>query len=178
MNLSESGVRRPVATLMAFVAVFILGCIAWSRLAIDMLPEIESPSISVFTRWDGASTEDVEQQITRVVESALGSVTDLDEITSQTSEGVSRVTCKFKWGTELGEAANDMRDLLERAKRRLWLRTRRCASGSGRNSASEQRATNFGYRNGIITARSSPQTSKLHSQVEFNDIYGSVSKWS
>ena len=115
MKLSETGVRRPVATLMAFVAVFILGCIAWSRLAIDMLPEIESPSISVFTRWDGASTEDVEQQITRVIESALGSVTDLDEITSQTSEGVSRVTCKFKWGTELGEAANDMRDLLERA---------------------------------------------------------------
>lgn len=119
MKLSETGVRRPVATLMAFVAVFLLGVIAWQRLAIDMMPEIESPSISVFTRWDGASTEDVEQQITRVIESALGSVTDLDEITSTTSEGVSRVTCKFKWGTELGEAANDMRDLLERAKRRL-----------------------------------------------------------
>ena len=119
MKLSETGVTRPVATLMAFVAVFLLGVIAWQRLAIDMMPEIESPSISVFTRWDGASTEDVEQQITRVIESALGSVTDLDEITSTTSEGVSRVTCKFKWGTELGEAANDMRDLLERAKRRL-----------------------------------------------------------
>ena len=119
MKLSETGVRRPVATLMAFFAVFLLGVIAWQRLAIDMMPEIESPSISVFTRWDGASTEDVEQQITRVIESALGSVTDLDEITSTTSEGVSRVTCKFKWGTELGEAANDMRDLLERAKRRL-----------------------------------------------------------
>ena len=119
MKLSETGVKRPVATLMAFVAVFLLGVIAWQRLAIDMMPEIESPSISVFTRWDGASTEEVEQQITRVSESALGSVTDLDEITSTTSEGVSRVTCKFKWGTELGEAANDMRDLLERAKRRL-----------------------------------------------------------
>ena len=119
MKLSESGVRNPVATLMAFTAVLILGGIAYTRLAVDMMPEIESPSISVFTRWDGASTEDVEQQITRVIESALGSVTDLDEITSSTSEGVSRVTCKFKWGTELGEAANDMRDLLERAKRRL-----------------------------------------------------------
>ena len=103
MKLSETGVRRPVATLMAFVAVFLLGCIAWQRLAVDMMPEIESPSISVFTRWDGASTEDVEQQITRVIESALGSVTDLDEITSTTSEGVSRVTCKFKWGTDLSQ---------------------------------------------------------------------------
>lgn len=119
MFISEAGVRRPITTLMVFLAIFILGAIAYTRLAIDMMPEIESPSISVFTRWDGASTEDVEQQITRVIESALGSVTDLDELTSTTSEGVSRVTCKFKWGTELGEAANDMRDLLERAKRRL-----------------------------------------------------------
>ncbi len=84
-----------------------------------MLPEIESPTISVFTRWEGAGTEDMETKVTRVIESALGSVTDLDEITSSTGEGVSRVTCKFKWGTELGEASNDMRDLLERAKRRL-----------------------------------------------------------
>lgn len=119
MQLPQIGVRRPVTTLMVFFAVLILGAISWTRLAVDMMPEIESPSISVYTRWDGASTEDVEQQITRVIESALGSVTDLDEITSDTSESVSRVTCKFKWGTELGEAANDMRDLLERAKRRL-----------------------------------------------------------
>lgn len=119
MTLPEFGVRRPIATLMLFFAVLILGIISWTRLAIDMMPEIESPSISVFTRWDGASAEDVEQQVTRVIESSLGSVTDLDEITSQTGEGYSRVTCKFKWGTELGEAANDMRDLLERAKRRL-----------------------------------------------------------
>ena len=119
MKLSESGVRRPVTTAMVFLAVLILGIVSYTMLSVDMMPEIESPSISVFTRWDGASTEDVEQQITRVIESALGSVTDLDEITSTTSEGVSRVTCKFKWGTELGEAANDLRDLLERAKRRL-----------------------------------------------------------
>ncbi|MBR3085687.1 MAG: efflux RND transporter permease subunit [Kiritimatiellae bacterium] len=119
MTLPEIGVRRPVTTLMVFFAVLILGAISWTRLAVDMMPEIESPSISVYTRWDGASTEDVEQQVTRVIESALGSVTDLDEISSSTSEGASRVTCKFKWGTELGEAANDMRDLLERAKRRL-----------------------------------------------------------
>ena len=119
MRISETGVKKPITTLMVFFAILILGIISYTRLAVDMLPEIESPSISVFTTWEGASPEDVETQITRVVESALGSVTDLDEITSTTSEGSSRVTCKFKWGTELGEAANDVRDLLERAKRRL-----------------------------------------------------------
>lgn len=119
MKLSELGVKRPVATMMVFLSVFIIGVVAYRQLAVDMMPEIEAPTISVFTTWSGASTEDVESKITRVVESALGSVTDLDEITSSTSEGVSRVTCKFKWGTELGEASNDMRDLLDRVKRRL-----------------------------------------------------------
>ena len=119
MKISELGVKRPVTTLMVFVTVFILGVVSYTKLSVDMMPEIESPAISVFTTWDGASAEDVEKKITRVIESALGSVADLDEITSSTSEGASRVTCKFKWGTELGEASNDMRDLLERAKRRL-----------------------------------------------------------
>ncbi|NLB68183.1 MAG: efflux RND transporter permease subunit, partial [Lentisphaerae bacterium] len=119
MKLSELGVKRPVTTMMVFLSIFIIGVVAFRHLAVDMMPEIEAPSISVFTTWSGASTEDMESKVTRVIESALGSVTDLDEILSSTSEGVSRVTCKFKWGTELGEASNDMRDLLERAKRRL-----------------------------------------------------------
>jgi HAE1 family hydrophobic/amphiphilic exporter-1 len=119
MRLSESGVKKPVTTLMVFLAVLVLGYVSYTFLPVDMMPEIENPAISVFTLWDGANTEDVETKVTRVIESALGSVTDLDEITSSTSEGRSRVTCRFKWGTDLGEASNDMRDLLERAKRRL-----------------------------------------------------------
>ncbi|NLF86986.1 MAG: efflux RND transporter permease subunit, partial [Lentisphaerae bacterium] len=119
MRISESGVKNPVTTLMVFVAILVLGFVAYTFLAIDMMPEIENPTVSVFTLWDGANTEDVETKVTRVIESALGSVTDLDEITSSTSEGRSRVTCRFKWGTDLGEASNDIRDLLERAKRRL-----------------------------------------------------------
>ncbi len=119
MKLSESGVKNPITTLMVFLAILILGIVSYSFLAVDMMPEIEPPSISVFTQWDGASTEDVETKVTQPLESALGSVTDLDEITSISREGVSRVTCKFKWGTELGEAANDMRDLIDRVKRHL-----------------------------------------------------------
>ena len=119
MRISESGVKNPVTTLMVFVAILVLGYVSYTFLAIDMMPEIENPTVSVFTLWDGANTEDVETKVTRVIESALGSVTDLDEITSSTSEGRSRVACRFKWGTDLGEASNDIRDLLERAKRRL-----------------------------------------------------------
>ncbi|MCL1910098.1 MAG: efflux RND transporter permease subunit [Kiritimatiellaeota bacterium] len=119
MKISELGVKRPVTTLMVFLVVLIFGVVSYKYLAIDMMPEIEVPTVTVITTWDGASSEDVENKITRVIEQVLGSVTDLDEITSNTREGVSAVTCKFKWGTNLGEASNDIRDLLERAKRAL-----------------------------------------------------------
>ncbi len=119
MKLSESGVKNPITTIMVFLAILVIGVVSFKFLAIDMLPEIEPPSISVFTTWDGASTEDMETKITQTIESALGSVADLDEISSRSKEGVSHVTCKFKWGVDLGEAANDMRDLLDRVKRNL-----------------------------------------------------------
>ena len=86
MKISEAGVNRPVTTLMIFLGVLILGIVSYTQLSVDMMPEIETPTISVYTTWDGASTEDVETQITRVIESALGSVTDLDEMTSITCD--------------------------------------------------------------------------------------------
>ncbi len=119
MKLSELGVKKPVTAMMVFLAILILGYVSYKMIPVDMMPEIESPTVSVMTTWDGASPEDVETKITRPLEAVLGGVTDLDEISSTTREGMSRVTCKFRWGTELGEASNDMRDLVERAKRRL-----------------------------------------------------------
>lgn len=119
MKISELGVKRPVTALMVFFAILLLGYVSYTMIPVDMMPEIESPTVSVITRWDGASPQDVETKVTRVVESVLGSVTDLDEISSLTREGFSAVTCKFVWGTDLGEASNDMRDLIERARGRL-----------------------------------------------------------
>ena len=63
MKISELGVKRPVTTLMVFLTVFILGVVSYTKLSVDMMPEIESPSISVFTTWDGASAEDVETKM-------------------------------------------------------------------------------------------------------------------
>ena len=119
MKLAELGVKKPVTALMVFFAILILGFISYKMIPVDMMPEIESPVVSVVTTWDGASPEDMETKVTRLLESVLGGVTDLDEITSTTREGMSLVSCKFVWGTDLGEASNDMRDLVERAKRRL-----------------------------------------------------------
>ncbi len=119
MKLSELGVRRPVTTLMFFLAVLMIGLVMVSELAVDYLPEIERPTVTVVTEWSGASTEDVENKVTKLIERALGSVNNLKDMTSATVEGLSSVTCEFVWGTNLDEATNDMRSNIDRVKRHL-----------------------------------------------------------
>lgn len=119
MNFSEIGVKKPVTTLMFFLAVLMIGVVMFTYLSVDFLPEIENPTVTVITEWSGASTEDVENKVTKVIERALGSVNNLKEMTSVTKEGISTVTCEFIWGTNLDEASNDMRSNLDRVTRDL-----------------------------------------------------------
>lgn len=119
MKLPEFGVNRPAATAMLFLALLTLGIICFMKLGIDLTPEIEPTMVSVNTTWNGASCEDVETKVTRVIEKRLGSVSNLEEIRSNTSEGRSLVTCQFTWGTNIDEASNDVRDRIDRVKRDL-----------------------------------------------------------
>ncbi len=119
MRLPELGVRRPVFTLMLFIAFLVLGLVSLTKLPVDLFPEVETPAITVITLWPGASVEDVEGRVTRVIENQLSIVNNLDEITSRTREGISAVTCMFRWGTNLEEAANDIRDYLGAARNSL-----------------------------------------------------------
>ena len=119
MKLPELGVRQPITTLMFFLAVFVLGAVMLTQLPVDLMPEIEQPTVTVVTTWEGASAEDVESKVTEVVERALGTVSGLAEMTSATIEGVSSVTCEFAWGTNLDEASNDIRSNLERIRKIL-----------------------------------------------------------
>jgi len=119
MHLPEFGVKFPVTNAMIFFAILVLGIVSLSRLPIDLMPEIEPPNISVITVYEGASAEDVETKVTEVIENNLATVSNLDKITSRSMEGISMVTCRFNWGTNLDEASNDVRDKLEFAKRLL-----------------------------------------------------------
>lgn len=97
----------------------LLGLVSLRMLPVDLLPKMEPPAISVITNYPGASAEDVEDKVTRHVENQLSVVGNLETITSISAEGQSVVTCQFKWGTDLNEAANDIRDRLEVVKRLL-----------------------------------------------------------
>ena len=116
MKLPEFGVTRPIATSMLFVMVLVLGVICFSKLGVDLTPEIEPTRVTVMTTWEGASSEDVESKVTRVLEKRLGSVSNLDEIRSTTREGVSNISCTFTWGTNIDEASNDVRSKVDMAK--------------------------------------------------------------
>ena len=104
---------------MFFLMLLALGIICFIKLGIDLAPDIEPSRVTVMTPWEGASCEDVETKVTRVLEKRLGSVSNLDELRSSTSEGRSMITCQFAWGTNIDEASNDVRDQIDRVKRNL-----------------------------------------------------------
>ncbi|MDD2688618.1 MAG: efflux RND transporter permease subunit [Candidatus Omnitrophica bacterium] len=119
MNLPEFGVKRPVTNIMIFSAIIILALYSLTRLGIDSMPEIEPPAISVISTYAGASPEDVEIKVSEPLENQLATTPGLEKITSRSLEGLSVLTLKFIWGTNLDEASNDIRDRIEQTKRYL-----------------------------------------------------------
>ncbi len=119
MRLPEFSVKQPVAALMLFCAIILLGMVSVTKLNIDLLPDIEPPVVSILTAWPGASASDVESEVTDVIENQVNSVNNLDTLTSKSLDNLSVVSCKFDWGTNLNVATNDIRDKLELTKRDL-----------------------------------------------------------
>lgn len=119
MKIYEASVRKPITTLLIFIGVIIFGLYSTTRLPIDMFPEMEPPFISVITFYPGASAEDIETNITKVLEDNLNTVSDLKDITSSSMDNVSMVSLEFAWGSNLDEASNSIRDALSRVTRLL-----------------------------------------------------------
>ena len=119
MNLPEFSVKRPVAMLMFYMALFVLSAVALSKLAIDLLPEITMPVLTISTTYQGAAPEEVELKITKIIESQVSITPGLKEMQSVSQEDVSVITLSFNWGINLDDAANDVRDRLDFAKRFL-----------------------------------------------------------
>lgn len=113
MNLPNFSVRRPVFTTMVTFIVMILGLFAFDRLKVDLLPEIELPTLSIRTGYEGASPEVMERLVTQIIEEIVGTVPGVEEITSSSSEGRSDVRVSFTWGTDIDTAALDLQATLE-----------------------------------------------------------------
>ncbi len=116
MKLYETSVKKPVTTSLIFIAIIVLGLFSLSKLSIDQFPEIEMNTAIVLVSYPGASAEDVENNVTKVMESSLSTVSDLKKITSTSKENTAIVSVEFNWGTDLDAAVNDMRDKIEMVK--------------------------------------------------------------
>lgn len=113
MSLPAHSVARPVFTAMVTLMVVALGLFAFQRLRIDLLPDVEQPTVTVRTELPGASPEVVERLVTQVVEEIVATVPGVQEISSESSEGASRVSVRFAWGTDLDAAAIELQARLE-----------------------------------------------------------------
>ncbi|MBN2445023.1 MAG: efflux RND transporter permease subunit [Spirochaetales bacterium] len=119
MKLTHFVVNRPATLLIVFILLITLGIYTTLDLPIDLFPEINPPVLVVYVNYEGAGPEEVEKTVTRLLEGALSNVSNIEEITSTSSEGSGMIFVNFTWGTNMAEAANDVRDKLEFIKRFL-----------------------------------------------------------
>ena len=119
MSLPEISVRQPVTTVMVFAAIALLGSVAFFKLNLDLLPDIEPPAVSVITTYPGASATDVESEVTKYLEDQLSTTPNLDRLESKSKDNISIVNCIFDWGTDLAVATNDIREKIDLARPEL-----------------------------------------------------------
>ncbi len=113
MFLSDFSVRRPVAITMLILVVVLMGAISFTRLGIDMFPEMEFPMVSVVTTYPGVAPEDMEELISKPIEEVVATVKGIREVRSVSHEGISVVSAEFVWGTNLDFAAQDIRAIID-----------------------------------------------------------------
>ncbi len=113
MRVIDFSVRRPVTVFIFAVASVVFGIVAFRQLAVDLLPDITYPSLTVKTEWEGAAPIEVENLVTKQVEDAVGVVNNVVRVTSSSRADTSEVTLEFSWGTNMDFASLDVRERLD-----------------------------------------------------------------
>ena len=119
MSIPRIAIERPVTMFMLSFVVVLLGAISLTRLPVDLMPDVSFPSITVRVSYQGVGPLEMEELITRPIEQAVSAVAGLDQVNSSSSEGNSTVRLNFTWGTDLNEAADEVRSRIDRVRGRL-----------------------------------------------------------
>ena len=110
MTIWDICIKRPVFTVMLVSAPIVLGMIGYSRLGVDLLPNVELPVVVVTTTLKGASVDEMETSVTKPLEQIINTVSGIDELRSQTKEGISLITVQFLLEKNRDVAAQEVRD--------------------------------------------------------------------
>jgi len=119
MQLPEISIRRPVFASVLSLLILLVGWVAFNGLTVREYPKIDEPTVSVQTRFSGASSEVVESQITKTLEDSLAGIEGVDVITSSSRQEQSNITVRFKLERDPDSAAADVRDKVSRVRQRL-----------------------------------------------------------
>ena len=119
MSIPRLAIHRPVTMFMISFVVILLGAISLTRLPVDLMPESEFPSITVRVNYSGVGPLEMEELVTRPIEQAVSAIAGLEQVNSTSSEGNSNVRLQFAWGTDLNEAADEVRTRVDRVRGRM-----------------------------------------------------------
>ena len=119
MSIPRVAIERPVTMFMISAVVVLLGAMSFAKLPVDLLPDITYPSITVRVGYGGVGPAEIEELIVRPLEQTLAAVPSLEQINSTAAEGSGTVRLNFVWGTNLSEAADEVRTRVDRVRGRL-----------------------------------------------------------
>ncbi|MEJ2538986.1 MAG: efflux RND transporter permease subunit [Gemmatimonadota bacterium] len=119
MSLPGLATRRPVAVAMLFLAILLLGVISYLRLPIDLLPDVSYPRLVVYTSYPDVAPPEIERLVTERVEAEAAAVPGVERVTSVSREGISLVTLRFAWGSDMDFAMLNVRERMDNLRENL-----------------------------------------------------------
>ncbi|MEX0690930.1 MAG: efflux RND transporter permease subunit [Gemmatimonadales bacterium] len=119
MSLPRLSIQRPVAVAMLFLAIGFVGAISYIRLPIDLLPDVAYPRLIIYTTYTDVGPSEVERFVSAEIERAVAAVPGVEQVESTSREGVSLVSLRFAWGTDMDFAALNVRERLDNIRDRL-----------------------------------------------------------
>ncbi|MGX8679407.1 MAG: efflux RND transporter permease subunit [Sphaerochaetaceae bacterium] len=139
MKISELSVRRPVLITMIYAVILIIAAMLLSNLQVSLYPSVSMPVISVSVDCNDAGPEEIESQVAEPLESALSSISGLESMTSESSDGRCQISLEFSYGTDLDEAADDVSSAISRVTRSLpdWADTPEVMNFNSMSTSSE-----------------------------------------
>ncbi|MFH0802276.1 MAG: efflux RND transporter permease subunit [bacterium] len=115
----EFSVRRPVTIAIVTMGIILLGLFLGAKLNIDMFPEMDIPVVTISTAYPGVGPEEIEDQVTKPIEEAVGTIGNLKKISSSSMENLSIVALEFRYGTNMIEAVSNVREKLDAARSKI-----------------------------------------------------------
>jgi hydrophobic/amphiphilic exporter-1 (mainly G- bacteria), HAE1 family len=119
MKLPDTSIHRPVFAVMMSLGIVVLGLFSYRQLGLDLMPKTDVPMVTVMTQLPGASSEEVETQITKPIEEVVNSINGIDELRASSDQGSSRVMISFVLERDIEAATQDVRDKVATVVRRF-----------------------------------------------------------